>query len=153
MAKGILCPACESKSTKVYESRRGDAAVVRRRQCLECDTRFATEERVTHMIRLMDSHTVKRGREETFPSDLHIIALRAIASGAENRNQIALATGISKEHVKRVIGRLAQAKFVEQIHGALLDGDVHPLTTVVQITPGGAAFLARSSPPHKCDDE
>lgn len=152
MAKGIVCPACDSKNTKVYESRRGDNAVVRRRQCLECDTRFATEERVTHMIRLMDSFTVKRGREETFPSDLHILALRSIASGADNRSQVALAIGVTKQHSKRLVDRLVKAKLVDNIFGSAIEGQ-HPLTTVVQITPEGASFLARSSPPKRCDDD
>lgn len=155
MAKGILCPACESKNTKVYDSRPTDEAITRRRECLDCQTRFATEERVDRMIRLMDSVTVKRGREESFPSDLHIIALRAIASGAGNRNQVSMATGISKQHVKRLVDRLVKARFVEEILGAYLDGDegVHPLTTVVQITSDGAAFLTKSGPPKKCDDD
>lgn len=106
------------------------------------------------MIRLMDSDTVSRGRRESFPSDLHILALRAIASGAENRRQVALALGVSPSGAEagRLVDRLVKGRLVEEIFGAYVEG-AHPLTTVVQITPEGAAFLARSSPPPKCDDD
>jgi len=149
--KGITCPACEGAKTKVYDSRPGKDFVIRRRACLDCKTRFGTEERTTHIIRMMDSFTSTKGRPETFPSDGHIRALRAIASGASNRNQVALMTGISRQQVGRLVDRLVKAKLVDNIFGAYLE-DAHPLTTVVQITSDGAAFLARSSRPIKCDD-
>lgn len=40
------CPKCGSEDSKVIESRDAGSAVRRRRQCLKCDNRFTTYERV-----------------------------------------------------------------------------------------------------------
>ena len=149
---GITCPACESSRIKVYESRPGDGVVIRRRKCLACETRFATEERATHIIRMMDSLTTNRGRPEAFPSDGHMRVLKAVASSASNPRQIALVTGISETQCRRLVSRLIQGKMLSAILGSLVE-DAHPLTTILDITAQGAALLARSSPPPKCDDE
>ncbi len=41
--KGMPCPQCSGK-TRTVESRIGEAAVRRRRQCKECGHRFSTRE-------------------------------------------------------------------------------------------------------------
>lgn len=40
------CPKCGSEESKVIESRDAGSAIRRRRQCLKCDNRFTTYERV-----------------------------------------------------------------------------------------------------------
>ncbi len=44
--KAMKCPYCESEDSKVIDSRDGNDGVRRRRQCLECQSRFTTYERV-----------------------------------------------------------------------------------------------------------
>lgn len=45
---GVLCPICHSADTKVVDSRSADGglAIRRRRECLSCERRFSTFERV-----------------------------------------------------------------------------------------------------------
>lgn len=40
------CPKCGSEESKVIESRDAGSAIRRRRQCLKCDNRFTTYERI-----------------------------------------------------------------------------------------------------------
>lgn len=51
----MICPYCGSNDDKVIDSRSTEAAKVirRRRQCLDCDKRFTTYERVEQANRLM----------------------------------------------------------------------------------------------------
>lgn len=45
-----MCPKCAGDS-RVYDCReQPDGSFVRRRRCVECETRFATIERLTHII-------------------------------------------------------------------------------------------------------
>lgn len=50
----MLCPACKSSENKVIDSRmtEGGAVVRRRRQCLGCERRFTTKERIEEELRL-----------------------------------------------------------------------------------------------------
>ncbi|MGE3107862.1 MAG: transcriptional regulator NrdR [Phycisphaerales bacterium] len=51
----VICPFCGKNDDKVIDSRASDAGKVvrRRRQCLKCDKRFTTYERVEEASRLM----------------------------------------------------------------------------------------------------
>jgi len=40
------CPNCHKRATKVYSGNDTKLGYKRYRQCLMCDTRFATEERI-----------------------------------------------------------------------------------------------------------
>lgn len=44
----ILCPSCRHRETKVIDSRAGATSdeIRRRRECLDCATRFTTYERI-----------------------------------------------------------------------------------------------------------
>lgn len=48
----MVCPDCEKGGTKVIDSREDDQAIRRRRECLACQFRFTTFERieVVHLI-------------------------------------------------------------------------------------------------------
>lgn len=50
----MLCPACKGNDNKVIDSRltEGGQAIRRRRQCIACNRRFTTKERVEEEIRL-----------------------------------------------------------------------------------------------------
>ncbi len=65
----MLCPYCNSNDDKVIDSRASDAGKVirRRRECLKCERRFTTYERVEQAARLT---VVKRdGRRVPFDRD------------------------------------------------------------------------------------
>ncbi|MBU0718799.1 MAG: transcriptional regulator NrdR, partial [Planctomycetes bacterium] len=51
----MQCPACKAGENKVIDSRltENGSAIRRRRQCLACDRRFTTKERVEQELRLM----------------------------------------------------------------------------------------------------
>ena len=51
----MICPFCHANDDKVIDSRSTEAGRVirRRRQCLKCDRRFTTYERVEQASRLM----------------------------------------------------------------------------------------------------
>ncbi len=61
----MKCPFCGSVDSRVVDSRDTDAgdAVRRRRECLECERRFTTYERVDEMPLIV---VKKDGREEVF---------------------------------------------------------------------------------------
>ena len=59
----MLCPYCEHSDTKVIDSRDSGDGIRRRRECLGCDRRFTTYERV----QMRSVMVVKRdGRREEF---------------------------------------------------------------------------------------
>ncbi len=61
----MKCPFCSSSENKVVDSRlaKGDSAIRRRRECLECKSRFTTYERVEELELLV---VKKGGVRETF---------------------------------------------------------------------------------------
>ncbi len=64
----MQCPSCQNTDSRVLESRSADAgrSVRRRRECLNCDFRFTTYERVE----TMPISVLKRnGTRETFSKD------------------------------------------------------------------------------------
>ena len=70
----MRCPECQLDDSKVIDSRPGDDAIRRRRECLGCGARFTTHERIERRL----PWVVKRdGRREPFLREklLHGIAL------------------------------------------------------------------------------
>ena len=71
----MRCPACTSLDDKVVDSRTADdgTAIRRRRECLECGTRFTTFERLEELPLIV----VKRsGDQMAFERDRIVAALR-----------------------------------------------------------------------------
>ncbi len=69
----MRCPYCSDKGSKVTDSRVNDAGIRRRRECLNCQRRFTTLERV-HSAPLMVSK--RDGRREEFSREKMIAGLR-----------------------------------------------------------------------------
>ncbi len=69
----MRCPYCSDRSSKVTDSRVNDAGIRRRRECLSCQRRFTTHERV-QSVPLMVSK--RDGRREEFNRDKMISGLR-----------------------------------------------------------------------------
>jgi len=69
----VNCPYCGGQESKVIDSRSLDEGVRRRRECLACNTRFTTYERVQpHDIFVIK----KDGRREEFSRDKLLLGIR-----------------------------------------------------------------------------
>jgi transcriptional repressor NrdR len=76
----VRCPLCSADDTKVVDSRAAEdgSAIRRRRQCLACNHRFTTYERVEEVPLVV----VKRsGQKEPFERAKIIVGVRAAAKG------------------------------------------------------------------------
>ena len=69
----MKCPSCGHNDSKVIDSRDVNEAVRRRRQCLECGSRFTTYERLQTTALLVIK---KDGRREEFSRDKLIAGIR-----------------------------------------------------------------------------
>ena len=69
----MRCPYCSDANSKVTDSRVNDAGIRRRRECLNCERRFTTHERV-QSVPLMVSK--RDGRREEFRREKMIAGLR-----------------------------------------------------------------------------
>lgn len=96
----MICPFCTKDNDKVIDSRSSEAGRVirRRRQCLECNKRFTTYERVEETVRLT---VIKRdGRREAF-----------------DRNKIS--RGVDASCGKRPVPEDAKARLVDEVEDEL----------------------------------
>lgn len=116
----MICPFCSEDEDKVIDSRASEAGRVirRRRQCLRCQKRFTTYERVEEAPRLT---VIKRdGRREAFNREKIMagvqaaIGKRAIAEDAKTRLvdevEDELHKKFDREVETRVIGEMVAAK-------------------------------------------
>ena len=69
----MRCPYCSDRNSRVTDSRVNDAGIRRRRECLKCQHRFTTHERV-QSVPLMVSK--RDGRREEFSREKMISGLR-----------------------------------------------------------------------------
>lgn len=61
----MKCPYCHSEDTKVTDKRDNESVTRRRRECLKCEKRFTTYERIE-----LDLGVIKKdGKRETFDRD------------------------------------------------------------------------------------
>ncbi len=67
------CPYCSHRDSRVTDSRETEAAIRRRRECLECQRRFTTYERVQTSPLMVSK---RDGRREEFSRDKMISGLR-----------------------------------------------------------------------------
>ena len=93
----MKCPYCQSKDSKVVDSRDADASIRRRRECLNCGRRFTTYERVERA----SLRVIKRdGRREEF-----------------NRDK--LIAGVYKSFEKRPVGEDVWLEIVDDVEADL----------------------------------
>ena len=69
----MRCPYCSDRSSKVTDSRTNDAGIRRRRECLSCQRRFTTHERVQNAPLMVSK---RDGRREEFSREKMIAGLR-----------------------------------------------------------------------------
>jgi len=105
----VRCPFCDSDESKVVDSRDTEAgdAIRRRRECLACERRFTTYERIDEMPLMV----VKRdGRQEVFDRDK-------------------LLRGLVRACVKRDIPLLRLEQLVDEIENRLRRRPGRPVTS------------------------
>ncbi len=93
----MKCPACASLQNKVIDSRlsKDGAMIRRRRECLDCQHRFTTYERIEDSMPYV---TKKDHRRETFDSNKIVAGLK---KACEKRP-------ISMEQIEKVVERVQQ---------------------------------------------
>lgn len=99
----MICPFCNANDDKVIDSRstEGGRVIRRRRQCLSCEKRFTTYERVEQASRLM---VVKRdGSREPFDRDK---VARGVASAFGKRK-------VSEEKRRRIVDEVEEELHAE----------------------------------------
>ena len=69
----MRCPYCSDRGSKVTDSRTNDAGIRRRRECLNCQRRFTTHERVQSAPLMVSK---RDGRREEFNREKMIAGLR-----------------------------------------------------------------------------
>jgi len=105
----MLCPFCNHREDKVIDSRESKEADVirRRRQCLKCDRRFTSYERIEEVPFLV---VKKDGRREKF-----------------DRQKVL--GGLLKACEKRPVGMAALAELVDQVEARLAENSDRELST------------------------
>ena len=100
---GVRCPWCASLDDKVVDSRLADdgGAIRRRRECLECDRRFTTYERVEEVPLLV----VKRsGEREPFQRAKVIAGIQAATKNRPVTDEAIDALAVAVEEEMRILG-------------------------------------------------
>jgi transcriptional repressor NrdR len=107
----MRCPYCSSLENKVVDSRLGKEgeAIRRRRECLKCEGRFTTYERVEEMLPLVIK---KDGRREPF-------------------DRLKILNGLKKACEKRPVGVESLEKTVSDIEKSLQDKGLKEIPSTV----------------------
>ncbi len=109
----MQCPYCQNEETKVNDSRDSEGITRRRRECLKCEKRFTTHERVE-----LDLGVIKKdGRKEKFNVEK---LKRGIVKALEKRP-------FTNEQIEEIIGEV-EAK----IYRTAKDQDI-PTTKIGEI--------------------
>lgn len=116
----MICPFCEANDDKVIDSRASDAGRVvrRRRECLKCNKRFTTYERVEESARLMvvkrDGTHVPFNRENVLRGVNAAIGKRPVAEEAKvvlvDEIEEEVHREFEREVPSRIIGEKVMAK-------------------------------------------
>jgi len=86
----MICPYCKHEETKVTDKRDCDSITRRRRECLKCEKRFTTYERVE-----LDLNVIKNdGRREKFSRDK---LYQGVAKNLEKRP-------FTSEQIEEIVG-------------------------------------------------
>lgn len=109
----MICPVCRNEDTKVLDTRTSGDGIRRRRQCLACNHRFTTHERIELKLPLV----VKRdGQREPFDRDKVVRGLQTacrkrpisaltLEEAADRIEQALVGTGLA-EVVSAEVGRM-----------------------------------------------
>lgn len=91
----MICPFCQGEETKVTDKRASNGSIRRRRECLKCNKRFTTYEKIEPIERYVIK---KDGRRELFDRDKIFLG---IVKACEKRN-------ISHEQVENIVSDIEE---------------------------------------------
>lgn len=117
----MICPFCEANDDKVIDSRASDAGRVvrRRRECLKCNKRFTTYERVEEATRLMvikrDGTHVPFNRENVLRGVNAAIGKRPIAEEAKVALVDEIEEEVHREYDREVPSRIIGEKVMAKL--------------------------------------
>ena len=117
----MICPFCEANDDKVIDSRASDAGRVvrRRRECLKCNKRFTTYERVEESTRLMvikrDGTHVPFNRENVLRGVNAAIGKRPVAEEAKLKMIEEIEEEVHREFEREVPSRIIGEKVMGKL--------------------------------------
>ncbi len=123
----MQCPFCNFADSKVLDSRTVDAAIRRRRECLRCNARFTTYERVQQASVLI---VKKDGRREEFSREKVLIGLR---KACEKRPLEAGAIEALVDAVESALLGLGRAEVESTFVGEVVMGELQELDQIAYV--------------------
>ncbi len=117
----MICPFCEANDDKVIDSRASDAGRVvrRRRECLKCNKRFTTYERVEESTRLMvvkrDGTHVPFNRENVLRGVNAAIGKRPVPEEAKVALVDEIEEEVHREYDREVPSRIIGEKVMAKL--------------------------------------
>jgi transcriptional repressor NrdR len=125
----MFCPFCRANDTKVIDSRLVEEGnqVRRRRECLECQERFTTYEKVELTL----PRVIKRdGRRSTFDEEkLRAGLLKALEKRPINAEQVEAAV----HHIIHKLQASGEHEVSSQLIGELVMDELHALDAVAYV--------------------
>ncbi len=120
----MICPVCRHEDTKVLDTRTSGDGIRRRRQCLACNHRFTTHERIELKLPMV----VKRdGRREPFDRDKII---RGLQTACRKRPISAVALEEAADRVEQALVASGVAEVVSAEVGSMLLDELQRLDLV-----------------------
>lgn len=122
--KNVLCPYCKSNDTKVIDSRESEDVTRRRRECLKCQKRYTTYERVESLDLIVikknnqrepyDREKIKKGLLKSF--EKRPVSIEKIEESINNI-ETKLRSLKSKEIKSKIIGEevMKQIKKLDKV--------------------------------------
>jgi transcriptional repressor NrdR len=119
----VICPYCSHNDDKVIDSRSSEAGRVirRRRQCLKCEKRFTTYERVEQTARLVvikrDESRVPFSRENILRGVQAACGKRNIPEDVKERLVDAVEEELNREYDREVASRVIGERVMQKLRG------------------------------------
>jgi len=125
----VRCPFCDHLENKVVDSRlsREGEAIRRRRECLGCQRRFTTYERIEDML---PSVIKKDGRREPFDRQK---ILQGLKKACEKRSiSVEVLEGVA-DRIEKKIQELGKSEIPSQVIGEEVMKELHELDQVAYV--------------------
>ena len=123
----MRCPYCGSPRSRVIDTRSVGAAIRRRRQCMECEQRFTTYERMaknTLLVVKRDGRREEYDRQKLFEGILKACAKRPVASETIEK---------SVARIEMRLHALGQAEVLYRVVGEMVLDELRDLDEVAYV--------------------
>ena len=123
----MICPRCQHDDSKVIDSRTSGDVIRRRRECLRCEERFTTHERIEMRV----PWVLKRsGKREPFTRDK---LLRGVALACRKRPVDADAMEALAIRVEHAVANLREDDVLSTTVGELVMGELRHVDEVAYV--------------------